>query len=93
MGAHYRQRRAMSKPMFDMKVRELAESIYVNLLGSAVAVSAGGVQITTDPRNIAKVSFKLAGAFHEVQDELNAENLPKNQGFELGIGDIEKWNK
>ncbi|MGE0356596.1 MAG: hypothetical protein AB7P08_06735 [Burkholderiales bacterium] len=83
----------MTAPVFDMKVRDLAEKIYVDLLRGAVEVSQTDVKMTADPKNIAKVSFKLAASFHQVQDELNAENLPKNQDFKMEISDIEAWSK
>ena len=41
--------------------------------------------------NIAKLSFMLAEAFLRVQDDLNAENLPKDPTFKLGIEDIAGW--
>jgi hypothetical protein len=56
-------------------------------------VSSNGVQLTTDPKNIAKISFKLAASFKEVENELNAENLPKNQDFTLDVADMAAWNK
>ncbi len=83
----------MPQPIFDMKVRDLAEKIYVDLVNGAVEVSASGAKMTTDPANLASISFKLAAAFHEVQDRLNAENLPKNQDFKIGSEDIAAWTK
>lgn len=83
----------MSTPIFDMKVRDLAERIYVDLLRGAVVVSQNDVKVSADPKNIAKISFKLAATFHEVQDELNTANLPKNQDFKVGLDDIAAWNK
>jgi len=83
----------MSTPVFDTKARDLAEKIYTDLLRNAVVVSSTGVQLTADPKNIAKISFKLAASFREVEDELNAENLPKNQDFKVELSDIAAWNK
>ena len=83
----------MSTPPFDPKARDLAERSYADLLRNAVVVSASGVQVSTDPKNIAKISFKLAASFREVEDELNAENLPKNQDFKMELSDLAAWNK
>ena len=83
----------MDTPAFDMKVRDLAEKIYVNLLQGMVVVSQNDVKVSADPKNIAKVSFKLAATFHEVQDELNTVNVPKNQDFKVELSDIAAWNK
>jgi len=43
--------------------------------------------------NLAKLSFKLADAFQAVEDALNAEHLPKNPNFKLGVEDIASWSK
>jgi hypothetical protein len=83
----------MTAPLFDPSTTALAESIYTDLLRNAVVVSSNGVQLTTDPKNIAKISFKLAASFKEVENELNAENLPKNQDFTLDVSDMAAWNK
>jgi len=83
----------MDTPVFDIKVRDLAERIYVDLLRGAVEVTQNDVKMNADPKNIAKVSFKLAALFHEVQDELNNANLPKNQDFKVELEDLAAWNK
>ncbi len=83
----------MTNPKFDPKVRDLAEKIYRDLVSNAVEVTQSSVAITTDPTNLATISFKLAAAFHTVEDRLNADNLPKNQDFKVGIEDIAEWNK
>jgi hypothetical protein len=83
----------MTQPVFDMKVRDLAERIYVDLLKGVVAISQSEVKMSADPKNVARVSFKLAASFHEVQDELNTANLPKNQDFKVNLSDIAAWNK
>lgn len=83
----------MTEPVFDPKVRDLAEKIYRDLVAGAVAVTPSSVGISTDPANLAQISFKLAAAFHAVEDRLNAANLPKNQDFKVGVDDIALWNK
>ncbi len=83
----------MTAPLFDPSTTALAERIYTDLLRNAVAISDKGVQLSTDPKNIAKISFKLAAAFKGVENELNAENLPKNQDFTLDVSDMAAWNK
>jgi predicted 3-demethylubiquinone-9 3-methyltransferase (glyoxalase superfamily) len=83
----------MAEPVFNTRVTELASRIYVDLVGNAVTVTEGSAKVATDPERLAKVSFKLAEAFHRVLDELNAENLPKNVGFTVQVDDIANWNK
>lgn len=80
-------------PVIDADARVLAARIYADLLQNVVEVSSTGVQMSADARSVAKVSFKLAVLFREVEDELNAENLPKNQDFKVDIADLAKWNK
>ena len=79
--------------VFNIALREVAARIYVDLVVRAVAVSETGVKMSADPANLAKLSFKLAQAFETVQDDLNAENLPKNPTFKLGADDVAAWLK
>jgi hypothetical protein len=83
----------MDAPVIDSGTRSLAEKIYSGLLQGSVTVSATGVQVTADPKDFAKVSFKLALAFRAVENELNAESLPKNQDFTLELSDLNAWSK
>ena len=73
------------------KVRELAASIYVDLVGQSVQVTESSVKMSTSAENLAKLSFKLAEAFNAIEDELNSANLPKNPGFKLKDSDIAEW--
>ncbi len=80
---------ALLKP----KVVELASGIFTRLIGDATRVTEKGVTMTTDPANLAQLSFKLAAVFQKVEDDLNADALPKNVGFKLEISDIAGWSK
>ena len=77
--------------LFKIGLREVAAKIYVDLVVRAIAVSETGVKMSADPVNLAKLSFKLAQVFETVQDDLNAENLPKNPTFKLGAEDVAAW--
>ena len=83
----------MAAPVFNPRVTELASRIFVDLVGNAATVTPGSATMPSDPEGIAKISFRLAEAFHRVLDELNAENLPKNVGFTVQVDDIANWNK
>ena len=78
---------------FRMDSRELASRIYVDLVGRSVALGEGGVTMSASAENIARLSFKLSAAFQRVEDQLNAENLPKNQGFTVDAESIAEWSK
>ena len=80
-------------PAYKPHVRELASRIYVDLVTGAVSVSESGVKISTSAENLAKLSFQLAEAFQNIEDQLNADNLPKNTGFKLDVTDIASWSK
>lgn len=79
--------------LFKVGLREVAAKIYVDLVVRASAVSETGVKMSADPVNLAKLSFKLAQVFETVQDDLNAENMPKNPDFKLGADDVAAWLK
>ena len=82
----------MSKP-FRLETKELAEKLYVELMGRNIVLAEGGVKTTVSAENLAKLSFLMAGVFLGVQDELNAENLPKDPTFKLQESDIAEWIK
>jgi hypothetical protein len=83
----------MAEKLFRMELREVASRIYVELVLRATTVSGTGVKLATNPADLARLSFKLAEAFETVQDDLNAQNLPKNPDFKLGNEDIAGWMK
>jgi hypothetical protein len=83
----------MAEKLFKMELREVASRIYVELVLRATSVSDTGVKLASSPESLAKLSFKLAQAFETVQEDLNAENLPKNPDFKLGAEDIAGWMK
>ena len=74
------------------KVRDLAADIFVDLCGQSVSITDNAVKMTASPENLAKLSFKLAQAFKKVEDEVNAENLPKNPNFKLSDSNIAEWS-
>ena len=81
----------MSK--FRLETKDLAERLYVELMGRNVTLAEGAVKTTVSAENLAKLSFMMAGVFLAVQDNLNAENMPKDPTFKLGASDIAEWIK
>ena len=76
------------------KVIELAGGIFTRLVGDTVKYDAKGtVQMGCDPELIARLSFKLAAVFQNVEDGLNRDSLPKNPDFKLSASDIADWSK
>jgi len=83
----------MATKPFRLETKDLAEKLYVQLMGSNVVLAEGSVKTTVSAENLAKLSFMMAETFLKVQDELNAENLPKDPTFKLGAADIAAWTK
>ena len=86
---------ADSKPdpaLLKPKVVELATGIFTRLVGDATKLTESGVTMSTNPENLAQLSFKLAAIFQKVEDEINADALPKT-GFNLAGADISSWTK
>lgn len=69
-------------------VRELASRIYVELVCRNVTVTETAAKIGASPENLARISFKLADAFHRAEYELKAAAMPKNQDFDLRATDL-----
>ena len=84
---------ALAEPL-KPKVIEIATGIYTRLIGDVASVSTdGGITFSIDPAKVAQMSFKLAAAFQKVEDDINADALPKNVGYKLDSADIASWTK
>jgi len=83
---------SQAKP-FRIETKALAERIFVDLMGRNVVLAEGSVKMTVSADNVARLSFMLAESFLTIQDGLNAENLPKDPTFKLGVEDIASWTK
>jgi hypothetical protein len=80
----------MAQPAFDPRITELAERIFTQLARDAATGTPAEAQATG--ARLARTSFILSQSFHQVLDELNASNLPKNQDFTMKVEDIAKWS-
>lgn len=78
---------------FRLETKDLAEKLYVELMGRNIAFAENSVKTTVSAENVAKLSFILAETFLRMQDDLNADNLPKDPTFKLGADDIAGWMK
>lgn len=65
-------------------VHDLASRIYIQLVSQAVAFTEKGVNMTANPENIARVSYKLAEAFQKIEDERVAAIRPKSTALDVG---------
>ncbi len=72
-------------------VRDMAAQIYVQLVNAQVAVSDEAVKIATNPEGLAKVSFKLAEAFHKAERDLIASAAPTSVKFDVNKLDFDAW--
>lgn len=80
----------MAQPAFDPRITELAERIFTQLARDVT--SGASTEIPATAARLARMSFILSQSFHQVLDELNASNLPKNQDFTMKVEDIAKWS-
>jgi hypothetical protein len=74
------------------ETRELASRIYSDLLTKHLEVKADAVSLVPGADILATLSFKLAAAFMQVEEDLNNANVPK-KGFTLDVTDIAGWSK
>jgi hypothetical protein len=82
----------MTKP-FRLETKDLAEKLYVELMSRNIVFADNAVKTEVSSENVAKLCFILAETFLRVQDDLNADNLPKDPTFKLGADDIAGWMK
>jgi len=76
---------------FRHSVRSMAAEIYVQLVNAQVSVSGDAVKIASNPENLAKVSFKLADAFHKAEKEITASAAPTSVKFDVNKLDFDAW--
>ena len=82
---------ADNEPSVRNPVRDMAAQIYVQLVNAQVAVSDDAVKIATNPEGLARVSFKLADAFHKAEKEINASAVPTSVKFDVNKLDFDAW--
>lgn len=78
---------------FRLETKDLAEKLFVDLMGRNIVFQDNSVKTPVSSENVAKLCFVLAETFLRVQDDLNADNLPKDPTFKLGAEDIAGWMK
>jgi len=74
-------------------VRDLASSIFIELVCRNVVVTESAAKINANPENLARISFKLAETFQRVDVELKAPTQPKNQEFDMKAASLPDWDK
>jgi hypothetical protein len=72
-------------------VREMAVQIYINLASDAIVVADAVAKINASPDSLAKISFKLAEAFHKAEAEMKASAAPKHTKFDADKLDFDAW--
>ncbi len=72
-------------------VREMAAQIYVKLASEAIVVTDAAAKITASPESLAKISFKLAEAFHKAEAEMKASAAPVHAKFDVDKLDFDAW--
>jgi hypothetical protein len=78
---------------FRLETKDLAEKLFVDLMARNIVFADNSVKTAVSSENVAKLCFILAETFLHVQDDLNADNLPKDPTFKLGAEDIAGWMK
>ena len=78
---------------FRLETKDLAEKLFVDLMARNIVFADNSVKTAVSSENVAKLCFILAETFLHVQDDLNADNMPKDPTFKLGAEDIAGWMK
>jgi hypothetical protein len=73
--------------------QNLAELIYVELVGRAFLRTENTATFKPDPEQLARLSLQLAQVFQQVEKRHLAESGPKNVGYEVKVDDIGSWLK
>jgi len=73
--------------------RDLAIRIFVEFVARDVPKVENIGKSSSDPGELAQLSFQLAAAFQKVDSKLSGERDPNEKNFEFNAGDIASWNK
>jgi len=72
---------------------QLAELIYVELVGRAFLRVENAAVFKPDPAELAKLSLELAAVFHKIERAALAASGPQNIGYDVQLADLNKWDK
>ena len=72
---------------------DLAELIYVELIGRAFLRVDNAATIKPDPASLAKLSLQLAEAYAKEKRAALAALGPKNIGYDVKLDDLMNWEK
>ena len=72
---------------------DLAEIIYVELIGRAFMRVENAASVKPDGATLAKLSLELAAAYFKEKQASLAALGPKNVGYEMQLDDLAKWDK
>jgi len=72
---------------------DLAEIIYVELIGRAFMRVENAASVKPDGATLAKLSLDLAAAYFKEKQASLAALGPKNVGYEMQLDDLAKWDK
>jgi len=72
--------------------RDLAQTIYKDLVVGAAKVSDEGVTMSGNPENMAKLAMKLAEVFTKVEEEIREAGKP-SKDTRLDAKSVADWMK
>jgi len=72
---------------------DLADLIYVELIGRAFLRVENAASIKPDAATLAKLSIDLAEVLHKAKRDVLAALGPKNVGYEMKLDDLAHWDK
>jgi hypothetical protein len=72
--------------------RDLAQTIYKDLVVGAAKVSDEGVKMSGNPENMAKLAMKLAEVFTKVEEEIREAAKP-SKDTRLDAKSVADWMK
>ena len=73
-------------------ITDTAERLFIRLASGAVVVSNNAVTLPVDAKNLAKLSFELSKAFHEVELSGRAKVVQTVANFDANMCDFDAWS-
>lgn len=82
---------ATAAPVID-PVTVTAEKLFIALAGGGVVISNNAATLPVDAKNLAKLSFELSKAFHEVELAGRAKVVQTVANFDANMCDFDAWS-
>jgi hypothetical protein len=71
---------------------DTAERLYIQMVAGAVQIGEGTAKLPVDAKSLAKMSFELSQAFHDVEVSRRVKPVLTTATFDANMCDFDAWS-